>query len=118
LENFNVIGRWRDRLDGEKPLAHWGDKRPAIDPSGTLPNGQPFSNFVEFKRALVAQPDRFVRALSEKLLIYAIGRTLEPSDRATLDQVVAASASSKPTSPPTLRSLIQRIVATEVFLTK
>ena len=36
LENFNVIGRWRDRMDGEKPLAHWGDKRPAIDPGWNL----------------------------------------------------------------------------------
>ena len=28
LENFNVIGHWREQLDGEKPLAHWGDKPP------------------------------------------------------------------------------------------
>jgi len=49
----------------------------------------------------------FVRALAEKLLIYAIGRTLEPADRATIDKVVTASQSPQ----PTLRSLLKQIVA-------
>jgi hypothetical protein len=114
MENFNVISRWRDRQDGEKPLAHWGDNRPAIDPSGTLPSGREFTNFVEFKQAVLEQQDRFVRALAEKLLIYAVGRTLEPADRGTTDKVVARSRSSR----PTLRSLIREIATSEAFLTK
>lgn len=114
LENFNVIGRWRDRLDGEKPLSHWGNNRPAIDSAGTLPNGREFTNFVEFKQAVTEQQERFVRALSEKLLIYAIGRTLEPADRATIDKIVSASQTPK----PTLRALLRNIVVSEAFSTK
>jgi hypothetical protein len=114
LENFNVIGVWRDRMDGEKPLSHWGDNRPAIESQGTLPNGREFTNFVEFKQALCEQQDRFVRALAEKLLTYALGRTLEASDRPTVDQIVTSAHSPQ----PTLRLLIRGIVASDVFLAK
>ena len=114
LENFNVIGRWRDRLDGEKPLAHWGDNRPAIESAGTLPNGRQYRDFGEFKHALLEQQDRFTKALAEKLLIYAIGRTLDASDRATVDQIVANAQSRG----ATLRSLIGEIVASDAFQTK
>jgi hypothetical protein len=89
LENFNVIGQWRDRLDGEKPLAHWGNDRPAIDPSGVLPDGSEFETFPEFQQLLIGQQDRFRRALAEKLLVYALGRTLEPADRALIDELAA-----------------------------
>ncbi len=114
LENFNVIGQWRDRLDGEKPLAHWGDNRPAIDPSGTLPNGREFSDFPTFKRAILEQQDRFVRALTERLFVYALGRTLEPEDRTTITGILASLAGD----PPTFRRLLRGVVTSEPFRTK
>jgi hypothetical protein len=88
LENFNAIGQWRDRLDGEKPLAHWGEDRPPIDASGTLPSGREFRTFVDFQAALGEQEDRFLRGLAEKMFVYALGRTIEPSDRATIERLV------------------------------
>ncbi len=114
LENFNVIGQWRDRLDGEKPLAHWGDDRPKIDPSGKLPGGDSFINFPEFKRALLLQQDRFIRGLVEKLLTYALARTVESSDRPMVDQIVAGASEQG----LTLRSLIKQIATTEAFQQK
>ena len=114
LENFNVIGQWRDQLDGEKPLREWGNNRPDIECEGTLPNGTEYSSFAEFKQSLVAQSDRFERALAEKLLIYALGRTLEPSDRS----VVLGLVEQMQKNDHTLRSVIHGIVKTEAFGTK
>ena len=114
LENFNVIGQWRDKLDGEKPLSHWGDNRPEINCEGTLPNGTEYSSFAEFKESIVAQSDRFERALAEKLLMYALGRTLEASDRTA----VLALVDQMQDNDHTLRSLIHGIVRTEAFGTK
>ena len=114
LENFNVIGQWRDKLDGEKPIEHWGDNRPDIDCSGTFPNGTSYTSFAEFKRAMVSQSDRFERALAEKLLMYALGRTLEASDRTTIVKLVEQMQANG----HTLRSLIQGIVRTDVFSSK
>jgi hypothetical protein len=114
LENFNVIGQWREQLDGERPLSQWGNNRPAIDVSGTLPSGREFADFLEFKQALREQHDRFTRALAEKLFTYALGRTVEPGDRATIDGVVSATESQ----PPTLRTMLKAIVASEAFRRK
>ena len=114
LENFNVVGEWRDRLDGERPIEQWGPDRPSIECSGTLPNGTQYASFAEFKAAIVAQSDRFERALAEKLLMYALGRTLEAADRPTIDSLVQRMQSNQ----HTLRSLVQGIVNTEAFRTK
>ncbi len=114
LENFNVIGQWRDKLDGEKAIEHWGNNRPDIDCTGTLPNGSSYSSFTEFKEAMVAQSERFERALAEKLLMYALGRTLEASDRPTVVELVDQMQLNN----HTIRSLVHGIVQTSAFQTK
>jgi hypothetical protein len=113
MENFNVIGQWRDRLDGEKPLAHWGDAPPPIDASGTLPDGRDFADFIAFKQALAQRPERFIRGLAEKLFVYAVGRTLEPADRDRIDAILAASGSDL-----SLRTMLRAIATSESFRTK
>ncbi len=109
LENFNAIGLWRDVQDGERES--WGRSAPAVDPSGALPNGRAFRNIHEFKQALAEQSDRFLTALAEKMLIYALGRTLEPSDRAAVDRLVNATKANG----ASLRSLIKALVESEAF---
>jgi hypothetical protein len=111
LENFNVIGQWRDSQDGEN---FRGGKRPAIDASGKLPNGEAFTGFAEFKTLLKQQHPRFRQALAEKLLSYALGRLVEPLDRPTIDQMTTAATASD----DSLRSLIQALVESETFRTK
>lgn len=78
LENFNAIGAWRDK-DG--PFD--------IDPTGTLPDGTSFRNPAELRQVLLKQADQFRRCLAEKLLIYALGRGLEPSDNVFIREIVA-----------------------------
>lgn len=114
LENFNVIGQWRDRLDGEKPLAHWGNERPPIDPSGVLPDGSTFADFPEFQQLLYSQQGRFHRALAEKLLIYALGRTLEPADRPLIEQLADPTGNDG----DTLRQMLKGIALSDQFRRK
>lgn len=111
LENFNVIGQWRDTQDGEN---FRGGKRPTIDASGKLPNGEAFAGFADFKRLLKEQHPRFRQALAEKLLSYALGRPVEPLDRPTIEQMTTAATARD----DSLRSLIQALVESETFRTK
>jgi hypothetical protein len=111
LENFNVMGVWRERQDGED---FRGDNRPPIDASGRLPGGREFADFEEFKAALGGQQDRFCRALSEKLMVYALGRPLQAADRPTIDELANRLAAED----HKLRALIKGIVASRAFLTK
>ncbi len=111
LENFNVIGAWRDRQDGED---FRGNNRPPIDAGGELPNGNGFNGFDEFRRLLLKQDDRFRRGLAEKLFVYALGRSIEPSDDAALTHAVADMKAGQ----DTFRSLIKSLVTSKVFVTK
>ncbi|MEZ6134788.1 MAG: DUF1592 domain-containing protein [Pirellulaceae bacterium] len=114
LENFNAIGNWRTQVDGERPLAHWGKDRPAIVVVGTLPSGDKYEDFVTFKQALGKQHERFIRGLTEKLWMYALARSVEPSDRDSINRAVASCQ----THGFTIRSLIKSIVTSESFRQK
>lgn len=109
LENFNVIGSWRDRQDGEK---FYYDNSPEIDSSGKLPNGQTFQDFKQFKQLLGDQKNRFRRALAEKIFLYAMGRPALPTDDATLSDCVDHMA----TNDDTMRSLLHSLVTSKAFL--
>lgn len=108
LENFNVIGRWRDRQDGEN---FRGRDIPAINASGELPNGEAFTTFDDFRDLLMNQQDRFRRGLAEKLLVYALGRPLLPGDDPLLKRATVAMKNNN----DTVRSLIHSIVTSTVF---
>ncbi len=111
LENFNVVGQWRTKQDGERG---WWPDEAVIDASGTLPNGVTFSTIEEYRAALRDQSDRFLRGLSEKLFTYALGRIVEPSDRTTINTLVDRMKASD----HTLQSLIEGIVLSNAFRTK
>jgi hypothetical protein len=76
LENYDAAGAWRTK-DGNFD----------IDSSGTLPDGRSFKGAQELKATLRAKSDIFTRNFTEKLLTYALGRGLERTDRAVVDQI-------------------------------
>lgn len=82
LENFDAVGRWRARDESSAP----------IDASGTLPDGSKFGDLQQFRTALVAHPERFVSALTEKLMIYALGRGLEYYDMPAVRRITREAA--------------------------
>lgn len=69
LENFDPIGRWRTKIDGE-----------AVDASGELVGGEKVNGPVALKKALLARKNLFIRHVTEKMLAYALGRGLEYYD--------------------------------------
>ena len=81
LENFDAIGRWRD-AEGSTP----------IDSSGVLPDGSKFQGPVELRKILLEQRELFARNLTGKLLMYALGRSLEPSDQPVVRQILQEAA--------------------------
>jgi len=78
MENFDAIGRWRDKGTDGSP----------IDAAGGLPNGATFESVTGLKQALLARSDRFVAAVTEKLLTFALGRGVEPYDRPAVRAIV------------------------------
>ena len=111
LENFNVVSQWREKQDGERG---WWPAEAVIDASGTLPNGTHFEDIEGFRSALRAQSDRFLRGFSEKMFTYAVGRIVEPTDRATIDGFVQHMKANG----NTLQSLIEAIALSDEFLSK
>jgi len=84
LENYDAIGRWRDR-DGDE----------MIDPSGTLPGFGEFADSAEFKRLLLDDRQRFVRGFTEHLLGYALSRELQYFDVAAVDRIMKEAADDR-----------------------
>jgi hypothetical protein len=78
LENFDSTGVWRDTTDDGLP----------IDTAGVLPDGTPVNGPVQLREALLKRPDVFVGAIAENLLIYALGRGLEPADMSVVRSIV------------------------------
>jgi hypothetical protein len=79
LENFDPVGRWRDR-DRDQP----------IDARGALMDSAKFDGIVELKRLLLARKQDFARSFVEQMLAYALGRRLEFYDEPTVNHIVQA----------------------------
>ena len=81
LENFDLVGRWRD-VDAGEP----------IDASAVLVDGTVVDGPADLRRVLLDRPEVFVTALTEKLLTYALGRILEPHDMPAVRKIVASAS--------------------------
>jgi mono/diheme cytochrome c family protein len=118
LENYDAIGAWRDRQNGER--FNNDPNAPLLGVSGALPSGREFKNVSEFKEALLAEKDRFVRGFVEKMLTYALGRPVGATDRSTVDEIihVIAPATDAGHDQYRLQDLLQAIVRSQAFQTK
>jgi hypothetical protein len=79
LENFSAIGAWRDYdKDADAP----------IDPHAELSGARPVDSPVSLAAALLERDDQFVQAMTEKLMMYAVGRELEYYDMPQVREIV------------------------------
>ena len=101
LENFDAIGRWRDRYDNGR-----------IDARGTLPSGESFDGSREMLRTLAKRKQEFCRCLAEKLLTYALGRGLEYYDQCIVDDATKHVVASE----YRFAALVEGIVLSDAFL--
>ena len=81
LENYDLIGKWRD-ADGGVP----------VNASGTLFDGTPLDGPESLRLALDGRRDAFVKNTAEKLLTYALGRRVEWFDMPAVRAIVAGAA--------------------------
>jgi hypothetical protein len=81
LENFDAIGRWRDR-DSFNP----------IDASGALSDGTKFEGLPGLRKLLLDHSGEFISAVAEKLLMYAAGRNLQYYDAPAVRSIVREAA--------------------------
>jgi hypothetical protein len=77
MENFDGVGAWRVREAGAP-----------IDATGQLADGTKVDGVVTLRKALLDRPDVFVSTVTEKLLIYAIGRGVTYRDMPTVRAIV------------------------------
>ena len=75
LENYDAIGQWRakDRFAGD-----------VIDASATMANGDKMNGVVDLRAQLMRRPEQFVRTLTEKLMVYGLGRSVDWRDMPTI----------------------------------
>jgi hypothetical protein len=99
LENYGPTGLWRDE-DGGQP----------IDASALLPDGQAVDGLVDLRQLLHDDP-AFLRAVTERILVYALGRPLSRRDRPCVDAILAGLDPAR----PTLRAVIEGVVVSPAF---
>ena len=81
LENFDAVGAWRGR-----------DGRAAIDASGVFVDGSAIDGPVALRQALLARPQNVVGNLTEKMLIYGLGRGIDHRDMPAVRTIVRDAA--------------------------
>jgi Protein of unknown function (DUF1585)/Protein of unknown function (DUF1588) len=81
LENFDALGKWRTTIETLP-----------IDASASLPDGTRFDGVAGLRRLMADHQEDFARTLTQKLLAYALGRSLEASDLPTIRQITRQAA--------------------------
>jgi len=136
LENFDVIGGWRDRyrLSGQPKKMKKGKElieEPSIeivsdaglrhrvklrlgskvDASGELEDGRKFDDLAGLQKLFLKDEDQLARNLLRQLTIYATGAGFRFSDRETIDAMVARTRNDR----HGLRTLVHEVVQSGIF---
>jgi hypothetical protein len=125
LENFDVIGGWRDFYRATRPtrhgvteLANYPGRQvfrgPNVEQGGTTSDGHSFKGIDDYKQLLLGDKDQLTRALARKLLIYATGADIQFADREVVEELVARCRAKN----YGFRTLIHAVVTSRVFLHK
>ena len=81
LENFDAVGAWRTE-----------DAGTPIDTSGELTDGTHIDGVVALRKALLSRPELFAGTMTEKLLVYALGRGLDHHDMPVVRTILRVTA--------------------------
>lgn len=128
LENFDVIGGWRERYRILPPQGTRTDKMRLhvadrdldialggkVDASSALPDGTAFADVTEFKKLLLRDPTQIARCVTAKLLTYATGAPIQFADRAVIDAILSRTRAKD----YGLRSIVHEVVQSPAFLNK
>lgn len=114
LENFTAAGLWRDTEQVAVPPADDQQKRRGIvfrsfpiDPSGTLPRGEPFAHYLELRDAITSYRDPFSRGFTEHLIAYGLGRPYGISDHNLATEITEQAEKQGNTVSAFVHALVQ-----------
>jgi hypothetical protein len=100
LEKFDAVGRWRNNYE-------MGD---SIDATGQL-DGAEFDGASKFKRVILRDKTKFVKAFVEHTMKYALGRQLHYSDQPEIRRITEKVIQQD----CRFRSVIKQVVLSEPF---
>ena len=115
LENFDVIGRWRDQytdVSNYAPTANKKGGRFPVDARTVHLDGRAFEGPQGLKTILMQDKERFSRSFLENMLSYAMARELNFLDREHIEQLYEQSAKTN----FKLRDLLLEIVSSDFFI--
>jgi hypothetical protein len=81
LEQFDALGKWRTASDGI-----------AVDASAALPDGTRFEGITGLRQVVARRPHDFASTFTQKLLAYAVGRSLDAHDQPAVRQIARNAA--------------------------
>src|SRR6185312_8662794 len=103
LENFNAVGQYR---------LYDSDTLTPIDAAGQFPDGTKINGLNDLRQALATRPDhQFAQTLTENLMTYALGRSLDYHDMPTVRRIVKRAAADD----YTFRSIVLGVVNSDAF---
>ena len=109
-DKMDTIGLGFERFDGIGTFRETQSGTPIIV-NGTFPSGQSFENVIELKSLLLRHKADFCRCLTEKMMIFALGRGLEYTDTSLVDEISKELA----LSGYRFSTLVKQIVLSEKF---
>jgi hypothetical protein len=123
LENFDVMGGWRDRYraigDGEKVPGYAKSGQPfefhmtqPVDASGALPGGASFKDVRELKRLLLQDERQIARNFVNQLVIYSTGAPVWFGDRPKVEAILDRTKNYG------VKSLIEALIESDIFRNK
>jgi mono/diheme cytochrome c family protein len=81
LENFDALGKWRTSVDALP-----------VDASAALPDGTKFDGVTGLRQLMASHQEDFARTFTQKLLGYALGRSIESTDLPAIRQITKNAA--------------------------
>ena len=98
LENFDAVGAWRQQMLG----------RP-IQVDAVLPDGTKFEGPAGLRDVLMDRKDEFVKAFTERLMIYALGRGVDGTDMPAVRAAAAAAAKNGYRTHSIIMGIVQSV---------
>ncbi|MFN3151522.1 DUF1592 domain-containing protein [Bremerella sp.] len=124
LENFDVMGRWRDHyrsigegehVDVKVALRDVRYKRGLpVDASGVTQDGFPFHDIYQFRTYLCSQQEQLARNLTQRFLVFATGAGISFADRPIVEEILKQNSEA---GYP-IQSLLQDVILSETFRSK
>jgi len=104
LENFDPIGRWRTRIEDKAD----------VKSQGLFRSGETIDGVAGLRAYLAEREEILIDAFTTKLLGYALGRSVLPTDKPTLDAMKEAMSENN----LSVRAALHAVIISPQFLTR